>query len=255
VKTPPHPTAAEFSTALRNLANPRQAAILQRFFKTGKGEYAEGDAFIGVKVPVLRRLVRQFKAMAPKEAEKLVRSAIHEERLGGLLLWVHACQKGDQGARDQVFTLYLANTRHVNNWDLVDLSAPQILGSSLPPADTTFLQTLAASPLLWERRIAILTTLAYIRQGKFVPTLELCQQLLADRHDLMHKACGWMLREVGKRDRKRLQEFLQKRAASMPRTMLHYAIEHFSPAERQRFMAAGRALSRSKSTNTKRKRA
>lgn len=246
----PHPTAAKFSAALRNLADRKQAILLQRFFKTGKGEYAEGDAFIGVKVPVVRRPVRQFNAMVPKEAEKLVRSAIHEERLGGLLLWVQAFRKGDQAIRDQVFARYLANTRHVNNWDLVDLSAPQIVGSSLPPADTTFLQTLASSPLLWERRVAVLATLAYIRQGEYRPTLELCELLVDDRHDLMHKACGWMLREVGKHDRKPLQVFLQKHAAIMPRTMLRYAIEHFSPVERQRFMAIGRPLSRSKPTST-----
>lgn len=238
------PTATEFSAALRALANPQHATILQRFFKTAKGEYAEGDLFIGVKVPPIRRLVRQFKAMAPKEAAKLVRSAIHEERLGGLLLWVHAFEKGELATREQIFALYLAHTRHINNWDLVDLSAPQIVGASLPPGDTTFLETLAASPLLWERRIAILATFAYIRRADFAPTLKLCEMLLADRHDLMHKACGWMLREVGKRDRKPLVAFLQKHAAAMPRTMLRYAIEHFGPAERERFMAMGRPKTR-----------
>lgn len=243
---PSQPAAAAFSAALRELANPQQAAILQRFFKTGKGEYAEGDVFIGVMVPQIRTLVRQHKAMPPKEAAKLVRSSIHEDRLGGLLLWVHAFTRGDDTVRGEVFSLYLAHTRYINNWDLVDLTAPQIVGGSLPPADTTFLHSLAASPLLWERRIAILATHHYIRQNEFAPTLELCEVLLADRHDLMHKACGWMLREVGKRDRATLVRFLQRHAGTMPRTMLRYAIEHFSPAERERFMAVGKRRSSAK---------
>lgn len=240
------PTAAQFSSALHALANHQHAAILQRFFKTGKGQYAEGDMFIGVKVPPIRKLVREFSAMPPAEAAKLVRSPVHEERLGGLLLWVHAFARGDTATRERIFALYLANTRYINNWDLVDLSAPQIVGGSLPPEDTTFLRALAESPLLWERRIAMLATFTYIRQGTFGPTLELCELLLGDRHDLMHKACGWMLREVDKRHRQTLAPFLQQRAAAMPRTMLRYAIEHFDLAERRRFMSIGRPVRLSK---------
>lgn len=246
------PTAAEFAAALRALANPLRAAILQRFFKTGKGEYAEGDLFIGVKVPPIRRLVRQFRAMVPAEAAKLVRSRIHEERLGGLLLWVQAFARGEAATRERIFALYLANTRHINNWDLVDLSAPQIVGGSLPPQDTSFLRTLAQSPLLWERRIAVLATFTYIRQGTFGPTAQLCEMLFDDPHDLMHKACGWMLREVGKRDRQTLAAFLQKHADIMPRTMLRYSIEHFSLAQRPQFMAAGRPVPRSRPASTTR---
>jgi 3-methyladenine DNA glycosylase AlkD len=231
------PTARDLQLALQREANPEQAKFLLRFFKTGKGEYAEGDLFIGIKVPVVRGLVRQFKAMAPKEAQKLVRSEIHEHRLAGLLLWVHAFEKGDQKTRTEVFDLYLGNTRQINNWDLVDLSAPQIVGGFLPPEETTFLETLAESSLLWERRIAVLATFAYIRRGIFAPTLLLCEKLLQDQHDLMHKACGWMLREVGKRDRKTLEGFLKQHCRTMPRTMLRYAIEHFDEKQRKLYMA------------------
>ncbi len=232
--------AAVLSRELRALANPEHAAILQRFFKTGPGQYGEGDVFVGLKVPVIRALVRQCRAMPPKEALKLVRSAIHEERLAGLLIWVQACERGDGRVRQQVFRLYLRNTRHINNWDLVDLSAPQIVGQQMDPEtpeSAALLERLAQSPWLWDRRIAVLATLAWIRAGRFGPTLDLCRRLLTDRHDLMHKACGWMLREVGKRDQQTLRQFLDRHARKMPRTMLRYSLEHFSATERAKFMA------------------
>ncbi|HWI57053.1 MAG TPA: DNA alkylation repair protein, partial [Bacillota bacterium] len=213
------------------------AKILKSFFKTGPGQYGEGDVFIGVKVPVIRKLVRQFRAMGANEARHLVRSPIHEERLAGLLLWVHAFEKGDEQVRRQIFDLYLRHTKHINNWDLVDLSAPQIVGHSVNPQDTALLDSLAASGLLWERRIAVLASFAYIRQGLFEPTQRLCRQLMQDRHDLMHKACGWMLREIGKRDRATLSGFLEQHARVMPRTMLRYALEHYSQEDRQKYMA------------------
>lgn len=236
------PTARDLMAAIGHEARPGQAAILQRFFKTGPGQYGEGDIFVGVKVPVLRRLVREHKGMAAGEAAKLLRSKVHEHRLAGLLLWAHLFEKGDARQRDEVFDLYLRHTRYINNWDLVDLSAPQIVGGSLQAEDTTFLESLAESPLLWERRIAIVATHAFIRRNVFTPTLRLCEILLRDGHDLMHKACGWMLREVGKRDRVALSGFLQKHAAIMPRTMLRYALEHYDQKDRHRYMALKSAL-------------
>ena len=231
------PAARALSDSLRLLANPEQARFLQRFFKTGPGQYAEGDVFLGIKVPLIRQQVRRFCTMSPNEAQKLVRSPIHEERLAGLLLWVECFRKGDARTRGRIFNLYLRNTRHINNWDLVDASAPHIVGGFLRPQDTALLDSLAGSELLWERRIAILATGGYIRKGIFSPTLRLCRRLLQDPHDLMHKACGWMLREVGKRDRASLSRFLERHAGEMPRTMLRYALEHYRPEERRQFMA------------------
>jgi 3-methyladenine DNA glycosylase AlkD len=232
-------SAANLAQALTSAANPAQAAILQRFFKTGPGQYGEGDLFIGLKVPVIRGLLRQLGPLPPREALALVRSPIHELRLAGLLLWVRAFEEGDAPTRRQVFRLYLQNTRHINNWDLVDLSAPNIVGGFLDPADThtmTLLRERADSAWLWDRRIAVVATFAFIRQGRFEPTLDLCRRLLNDSHDLMHKACGWMLREVGKRNRLALRAFLDAHAPQMPRTMLRYALEHFDPAERAAYL-------------------
>ncbi len=229
--------AGAVSDALRRLAEPQRVEILQSFFKTGPGQYAAGDRFIGVKVPEIRRVVRQFRAMTPGAAEELVRSPIHEERLAGLLLWVSIFEAGDDQVRRSVFDLYLRNTRCINNWDLVDASAPPIVGGFLDPTDTTVLESLAASASLWERRIAVMATFRYIRQGMFAPTLSLCRHLLTDKHELMHKACGWMLREVGKRDRPTLDRFLDRHAAGMPRTMLRYALERHRPADRHKYMA------------------
>lgn len=235
---PTAPTAAAFSAAIHKLANPAKAKLLQRFFKTGPGEYAEGDRFLGIMVPQTRALVREFKRMTPTEAVKLVRSKWHEERLAGLLLWVQAFQKGDEAARAQVFRLYLANLGFINNWDLVDLSAPQIVGGSLTSEKDPLLRKLAGSSVLWERRVAVLATFMLIREGKFEPSLDLCRRLMQDPEDLMHKACGWMLREIGKCDRSCLTAFLKEHAPKMPRTMLRYAIEHYPEPERQRFLKA-----------------
>ncbi|HWQ91830.1 MAG TPA: DNA alkylation repair protein [Clostridia bacterium] len=234
----PRLTAEDFAQALRRAADPAQARFLQSFFKTGPGQYGHGDVFIGLRVPVVRQHVRQFRGMPPAEAGKLVRSEIHEERLGGLLLWVQAFEKGDEHERKAIFDLYLKNRSHINNWDLVDASAPVIVGESLEPGDCMLLDELVGSTALWDRRIAVLATFAFIRQGAFEPTLRLCGKLLGDKQDLMHKACGWMLREVGKRDRAVLSGFLDQHAAVMPRTMLRYALEHYPAAERLRYMGA-----------------
>lgn len=231
-------TAQELSRSLRARANPGKARLLQSFFKTGRGEYAEGDRFLGVMMPETRRLVRQFGAMPPLEARRLVRSHLHEERMAGLLLWVRAFERGDPQTRRRIFELYGQHTRFINNWDLVDLSAPHIVGQWLSPKETAQLDAWVRSPVVWERRIAVLATFAWIRQGRFAPSLRLCRRLLKDPHDLMHKACGWMLREIGKRDRPTLDTFLDRHAEVMPRTMLRYALEHYPEARRRRYMSA-----------------
>ena len=238
IANPVPPSAGAFSDALHKLANPAKARVLQSFFKTGPGQYAEGDKFLGVIVPQTRALVREFKEVSPTEAAKLVRSKWHEERLAGLLIWVQAFERGHEATRERVLRLYLENLKHVNNWDLVDLSAPQIVGGSLTSGKDPLLRKMAGSPVLWERRVAVLATFALIRQGNFGPSMDLCRRLMRDPEDLMHKACGWMLREVGKRDRACLTAFLEKHAHEMPRTMLRYAIEHYPEPERQRFLRA-----------------
>ena len=222
--------------ALRSLADPRQAAILRRFFKTGPGEYGEGDRFYGIKVPVLRTLSKQFDSIPVSTLRQLLRSSMHEERMLGLLIMVRRYARGDVRGRQRVFDLYLAHTRCVNNWDLVDLSAPSIVGVHLTDRDRGLLCELASSDNLWERRIAIIATLHFIRRREFADTLAITRQLLGDREDLIHKAAGWMLREVGKRDLRAEEEFLGRHHRHMPRTMLRYAIERFPERKRQRYL-------------------
>jgi 3-methyladenine DNA glycosylase AlkD len=219
-------------TAVRALANPNKAKFLAGFFKTAKGQYAEGDRFLGITVPAIRQLVRQYRRLGLKDCEQLLQSAYNEERLFALLILVEQYGKGDAGVKDRVYRVYLKNRRRVNNWNLVDGSAPHIVGAHLLTRNRSMLYQLAKSRSLWDRRIAVLATFAFIRSGDFTDTLKLTRQLLEDEHDLMHKACGWMLREVGKRSRPVLEDFLRRHHAVMPRTMLRYAIERFTPAER-----------------------
>lgn len=222
--------------ALRALANPNQAKILQRFFKTGPGEYGEGDHFLGIKVPVVRQCVRTFRQLPLIECTRLLASPYNEERLLALLILVGQYQKGDEATRAAIYRLYLKHRSHVNNWNLVDSSAPHIVGVHLLSRDRQPLDDLAASRSLWDRRIAVVATQALIRAREFRDTLRLAERLLTDPHDLMHKACGWMLREVGERDQSVLEEFLRQHQRTMPRTMLRYAIEKFSPARRQAYL-------------------
>ncbi len=219
-------------------ASPERALASQRYFKTGPGQYGEGDKFLGLTVPQTRSFLPRTDALAEADIVTLLHSEWHEERLLALLALVRRFEKArrDEAARQRIVTLYLANTRWINNWDLVDTSAPQILGGWLLDRDRSLLGKLARSPGLWERRIAVLATLNFIRAGQFNDTLDLCRQLLSDRHDLVHKACGWMLREVGNRDESALIGFLDVHAAELPRTMLRYAIEKLSPARRQHYM-------------------
>lgn len=229
-------TAKEIHNRLAALANPEHATILQRFFKTGPGQYGEGDIFIGIRVPVLRKLVREFRDIPLQETERLLESPIHEERLLALFLLVKAYSKATDEKRKHIYRHYLGSTRYINNWDLVDLSAEHIVGAYLLDKDRTPLYHLAASKSLWERRISILSTFHYIKKGAFDDTLELSKRLLTDRHDLIHKAVGWMLREVGKRDRNTEEAFLIEHYRQMPRTMLRYAIEKFPEPRRQGYL-------------------
>ncbi|MFH0713447.1 MAG: DNA alkylation repair protein, partial [Candidatus Micrarchaeota archaeon] len=214
-------------SALKALANPAKAIILQRFFKTGKGEYGEGDIFLGIQVPQLRLVAKQFAGISLKEIEQLLNSKIHEERMVALFILVIQFQKAektkDAKLREIIFHFYLTNARLINNWDLVDLSAPNIVGNYLLNKNHDVLFKMARSENLWEKRIAIISTFSFIRAGQFEDTFKIVEMLLNDKHDLIHKACGWMLREVGKRNQAALEEFLELHYSQMPRTMLRYA--------------------------------
>jgi 3-methyladenine DNA glycosylase AlkD len=238
-------TAEPVQAELARMADPAQAAVLMRFFKTGPGEYAEGDRFRGLKTPQVRATVKRADALPLAEIARLVESPWHEDRVTGLLIAVRRFESAKELAvRRELFEFYLAAAKagRVNNWDLVDITAPQIVGGWLHERSerARTLDRLVSSGLLWERRIAVLATLHFIRCGEFGDTLRLAAALLGDPHDLMHKATGWMLREVGKRDRVALDGFLAAHAARMPRTMLRYSIEKHAPAERARWLAAGR---------------
>jgi 3-methyladenine DNA glycosylase AlkD len=231
------PTLGALRRELRAEADADDAVHLQRFFKTGPGQYGEGDRFLGVRVPVLRRLARDYRTLPADDALALLQSRWHEERLLGLLLLVGIYQRGLGDDKQAVYDAYLAHTRHINNWDLVDASAEHIVGPHVSPDRVDVLERLARSPDLWERRIAMLATFYWIKQGQFAPALRIATLLLADRHDLIHKAVGWMLREIGKRDRAVEKAFLQEHYRAIPRTALRYAIEHFPEPERRRYLA------------------
>ncbi len=230
---------SSFSVHLCSLGNPSRAVSAQRFFKTGPGQYGEGDQFLGITVPMLRQVVKQYTDISLAEVQKLLRSKWHEERLGALFILVAKYQADDNELREKIVRLYLSSTRYINNWDLVDSSADKILGHSLLQLSTKkhqLLTDLARSASLWERRIAIIATLAFIRAGQFSETLRIAQILLSDSHDLMHKAVGWMLREVGKRDVLILETFLQKNYHKIPRTALRYAIERLPEKRRKLYL-------------------
>ena len=229
-------TATAIRRKLRAHANPASVAVLQSFFKTGPGQYGEGDRFIGVKVPGLRAVCRECHGAPLAEVLKLLRSSVHEERALALLMLVDAFNAGDDRIRRQIYDLYLANTAVINNWDLVDCSAGQIVGGWLRGRSTAPLTRLARSKSLWERRIAMIATFDGIRRGEFGDTFRIADILLHDEHDLIHKAVGWLLREVGKRDGAAERAFLASRYKTMPRTMLRYAIEKFPEGERRKYL-------------------
>ena len=223
---------------LQKLSNSSRAKLLQGFFKTGKGEYAEGDIFLGLTVPETRKASKEFLHLSLAELQKSLESKYHEERLAALLILVEKFEKAKLEGRKEILDFYLKNSRFVNNWDLVDLTAPKISGSFLLDKSRQILYSLAKSESLWNRRIAVLSTFAFIKENDFEDCLKIAELLLKDRHDLIHKAVGWMLREIGKKDKKTLLVFLKKHCKKMPRTMLRYAIEKFPEKERKAFLKA-----------------
>ncbi len=229
-------TAKHLQEILRELANPAIAAHSQRFFKTGKGEYGEGDTFLGIRVPVLREQAKQFSGIALKEVCLLLTSPFHEERLCALLILVQKFAKGDDKEKMAIYRLYVSNMQYINNWDLVDSSAHQIVGAYLADKDKQSLFMFSQSKSLWERRVAIMATFHFIKKNQFKEALSLSKRLLNDKEDLIQKAVGWMLREIGKRDLATEKAFLQAHYKRMPRTMLRYAIEKFPERERKKYL-------------------
>ncbi|MBN2070139.1 MAG: DNA alkylation repair protein [Candidatus Krumholzibacteriota bacterium] len=226
----------EMMEHLLDLADPEIAAHSQRFFKTGEGEYGHGDIFLGIRVPVVRQAAKRYRSASLSLVERLLRSKYHEVRLFALLLMVDRFSRAGAGEQEKIYRLYLNNTRHINNWDLVDLSAYHIVGAWLEERDKAVLRRLAKSRSIWERRIAIISTYWFIKRDRYDETMEISEILIGDVEDLIHKAVGWMLREVGKRDIATERKFLKKHYRKMPRTMLRYAIEKFDEEERQRYL-------------------
>lgn len=229
---------------MKKLSNPSKAIIFQRFFKTDRGEYGEGDKFIGITVPNLRKVALKYKDTPLSKVLQLLKSKIHEERMVALFILIEQFEKADLNGQKRIADLYLNNTKYINNWDLVDLSASKILGAYLYHHHNYCASTIKGEPLqgmaksknLWERRIAIVATFYFIKKDSFALTLAISETLLNDEHDLIHKAVGWMLREVGKRDQKKLTDFLKKYGKKMPRTMLRYSIERFPEKLRQKYL-------------------
>ena len=221
---------------LIDISDAADRAILQRFFKTGPGQYGEGDIFRGIRVPVLRRLSRTYQALPLDQAEALLHSPYHEDRLLSLLILVRRFAAADEPGREEIHRLYLKNMAYINNWDLVDSSAEHIIGAFLDSREKSLLYRLARSPGLWERRTAVLATFCFIKRNRYDDTFGIAEILLSDREDLIHKAVGWMLRETGKRDPAAEESFLKANYRRMPRTMLRYAIERFPEAQRQAYL-------------------
>lgn len=221
---------------LNNLSDSGIAEHSQRFFKTGKGEYGYGDKFLGIRVPVLRKTAKSFQDISIIEIQRLLKSEYHEVRLLSLLIMVGQYSKGDNGEKEQIYNLYLKNTKYVNNWDLVDSSAHYIIGPWLVDKDRSILYEFVNSKNLWERRISIMSTFHFIKNSEFRDTLKLSEILINDTEDLIHKAVGWMLREVGNRNQEVEEKYLHQHYNKMPRTMLRYSIEKFSKARRQQYL-------------------
>jgi 3-methyladenine DNA glycosylase AlkD len=227
---------SEIRARLRRLGDTRKAQLLKGFFKAGPGEYGEGDEFLGIRVPELRSLSGEYRTLTSREVLPLLRSSFHEERFFAILVFIRQFAQGDGSVQEEIYHLYRENMAFINNWDLVDISAPPVVGAFLKERSRKPLCLLAESKSLWERRIAIMATFHFIRHQQFEDTLEISEILLHDREDLIHKATGWMLREVGKRDLEREEKFLQEHYRQMPRTMLRYAIEKFSPSRRRMYL-------------------
>jgi len=221
---------------LKRATNPKQAKLLQRFFKTGLGEYGHGDIFLGIMVPAQRKIVQKYIDLSFSEIQKLLNSKIHEHRFCALVILVSKYKKANEAEKKRIFDFYIKNSKKINNWDLVDVSAPKIVGEYLLSRNKTILYKLVRSKNLWQKRIAVLATFWFIRENKFEDSLKISEILLKDKHDLLHKAVGWMLREIGKRNKQVLENFLKKHAHKMPRVMLRYAIEKFPKKERTYFL-------------------
>ncbi|MBE7437266.1 MAG: DNA alkylation repair protein [Spirochaetales bacterium] len=251
-KKPAHPdlNLQQLRAEIQELASPEKAAHSLRFFKTGPGEYGEGDQFLGITVPAQRKLARRYRALPLPDVEKLLKSPYHEERLTALFIMVlrfQDCTRQARKARKNpahpytderkaIYDLYFRLRNKVNNWDLVDSSAEHIMGPMHVDGNRSLLLKMVESRILWDRRIALLATFHFIKKGDFATTLELCRRVLADKEDLIHKAAGWMLREIGQRDQAVMIKFLDKYAATMPRTMLRYAIEKLPEKLRQDYL-------------------
>ena len=222
---------------LLQLSNPEKAKNLSRYFQTGKGQYGEGDVFLGIPVPEQRRIAKRYLNLPLDDIQELLSSEIHEHRLTALLILVSKYGKADNPGKEEIFNFYLKNTENINNWDLVDLTAPKIVGDYLFNKDASILFKLAKSNNLWERRIAVLSTFRFIDNNNFEDALSIAKLLLHDKHDLIHKAVGWMLREIGKRDQEIEEQFLSKHRMQMSRTMLRYAIEKFEENKRKFYLS------------------
>jgi len=229
-------TTKEIQDRLRSFGSPESATFAARYFKAGPGQYGEGDIFLGIGAPVMHKLAREYQTIPLNVARSLLPSEVQEDGLLSLLILVRKFQQGDQAIRQRIYDLYLANTRHLNNWDLLDCSARNIVGVFLADRDRSPLDNRAKSVSLWERRIGIIATFHFIRSGEFEDTLRIAEMLLTDQEDLIHKAVGWMLRKVGKRDQETLETFLQRCHRRMPRTMLRYAIGRFPEDLRRGYM-------------------
>ncbi len=235
-------TRLDLLRELESVADERKARNLAWFFKTGPGEYGEGDVFIGIPVPMSRKIAMRYTHLSPTDIAKLLASTIHEHRFSALKILVAQYERADEGRRQKIFDFYFQNTHRINNLDLVDTSAPYIVGKHLltrpKPNRSRILDQLAASPMLWERRIAMVATLGLVRRGELKDTFRIARKLLGDKEPLIHKAVGWLLREAGKVSPLELEQFLEKYSGKMPRTTLRYAIERFSPEERKQWLAA-----------------
>jgi len=227
----------QLRSKIKSLSKKTIATNLQRFFKTGKGDYGEGDKFAGLKVPTQRKLANEFKHLSLSDLKVLLSSPIHEERLISLFILVDKYSKSDEKGREDIFNFYWKNRKGINNWDLVDLSAPKIVGKHLENKDKSILFKFAKSNDLWEKRISVLSTQHFIKNGNYDTALQIAEILLNDKHDLIHKAVGWMLREVGNKDLKTEEDFLKKHYKKMPRTMLRYSIEKFPESKRKKYLA------------------
>ncbi len=225
----------ELRKELNAKKNSKRAKLLSRYFKTGKGEYAEGDKFLGINVPELRKITKKYHDLDLRQIKELIKSKIHEHRMIALFILMHKYKSTNH--KKIICHFYLKNTKSINNWDLVDLSAPNIIGVHLLDKDKSILYKLAKSDNLWERRIAVLSTFTFIKNRQFDDSLKIAEILLNDEHDLIHKAVGWMLREIGKRDMNAEEVFLKRHCAAMPRTMLRYAIEKFPQEKRKLYLA------------------